>query len=546
MLSVSARSPWPSTNRLPRALEGTQDQETDACQPKLEPIADDIDLLYAGVVTSKRATRPKLEPIADDSGRHMDIATSKRASQPKLEPIADDSGLLRMDVATSKRASQSKLEPVADDSGLLHMDVATSKRASQPKLEAIADVIDLLYTDVTTNIQTVVKNETCAILPINAGNLNSIPEIYTHHMLIHALGYPLYIPEPDHGLSREYRKRGVRIGDVGSITPEGAFDFLFNICLPAGHPINPSELPDGFEMLPNSDISIIPQFIAPGDSRYSDGVLELDDQLDRFHCTTSEGAVLLLPGGATLFKSKNTPIFQDFAARHAENWYKYMVNRGRNTPNGSLYLVTGCIKSRNWANATFYQGPSPGNYAQLVANDVPSCPAPSNAQPAYRWKKLGKISPRIGPISEDTGELNQCEFLYGFKIMLRQDLLDKLSRTVSVSSQEGQYSPSSSTKAPASNRDCCGSGASTGSSAIKEEPHLGEGNTSRSHNTCFSGEVMIEADFPTASPLHPSDLINSMLLHSDPSAKVAITHDAVWCEMLLKACRGSCPSFNWN
>ncbi|KAM6503995.1 hypothetical protein JOM56_000938 [Amanita muscaria] len=349
-------------------------------------------------------------------------------------------------------------------------------------------------------------------------------------MLTHALGYPLYIPEPDHGLSREYRKRGVRIGDVGSITPEGAFDFLFNICLPAGHPINPPELPNGFEMLPTSDISIIPQFIAPGDRRYSDGVLELDDQLDKFHCTTSEGAVLLLPGGATLFKSKNTPILQDFAARHAEDWYRYMVDRGRNTPNGSLYLVTGCIKSKNWANATFYKGPSPGNYAQLVANDVPSCPTMSNAQPAYRWRKLGKVSPRTGPISEETGELNQCEFLYGFKIMLRQDLLDELSSTVSVSSQEGQYSSSPSTKGPASNRDC-GNSAST---TTKEEPHLEKENTFRSHNGCFSGEVVIEADFPTEPPLHPSDLINSMLLQSDPSAKVAITHDAVWCETLLK------------
>jgi hypothetical protein len=42
-----------------------------------------------------------------------------------------------------------------------------------------------------------------------------------------------------------YRRGGVLIGDVGSITPEGDFDFFFNVYLPTTDPIN-ANVPEGF------------------------------------------------------------------------------------------------------------------------------------------------------------------------------------------------------------------------------------------------------------------------------------------------------------
>ena len=68
-------------------------------------------------------------------------------------------------------------------------------------------------------------------------------------MFLKKHGFPLWIPQPNMGLSRSYQRRGVSIGDVGIFTSDGGFDFLFNVCLPAGHPNNPDELPEGFSRL---------------------------------------------------------------------------------------------------------------------------------------------------------------------------------------------------------------------------------------------------------------------------------------------------------
>ena len=54
--------------------------------------------------------------------------------------------------------------------------------------------------------------------------------------------------------------KGIRIGDVGLVTPTGSFDFLFNACLPADHPINPRVLPNNFEVLQLADVSVNKNF----------------------------------------------------------------------------------------------------------------------------------------------------------------------------------------------------------------------------------------------------------------------------------------------
>lgn len=62
-------------------------------------------------------------------------------------------------------------------------------------------------------------------------------------------GHPLWLPSPDSTcLLPSQREKGLSIGDVGILTISGAFDFLFNVYLPADDPIhlNCDRLPEGF------------------------------------------------------------------------------------------------------------------------------------------------------------------------------------------------------------------------------------------------------------------------------------------------------------
>jgi hypothetical protein len=74
-------------------------------------------------------------------------------------------------------------------------------------------------------------------------------ENYARCLLPKGHGYPFWIPRPNDNLCQQYLDRGLDIGDVGTITYRGAFDFLFNICLPADHPINAGRTPPGFKQV---------------------------------------------------------------------------------------------------------------------------------------------------------------------------------------------------------------------------------------------------------------------------------------------------------
>ncbi len=66
-------------------------------------------------------------------------------------------------------------------------------------------------------------------------------------------GYPLWIPDPDENLPDVYRKDGITIGDVGLLTEDGGFDFLFNVHASANDPVNGGGVPLDFHPLSASN-----------------------------------------------------------------------------------------------------------------------------------------------------------------------------------------------------------------------------------------------------------------------------------------------------
>ncbi|KAJ7860186.1 hypothetical protein B0H13DRAFT_1726670 [Mycena leptocephala] len=180
-------------------------------------------------------------------------------------------------------------------------------------------------------------------------------EIYCNQLLRQKRGFPLYDPEPRQTLPLEYRMSGVAIGDVGRITPEGSFDFFFNIYLPANHPINNNDVPEEFVPLAlyeSRDVYELSYLAGNHISTPSVQRLDTDDFI--FNCHVPQGAVLALPHGSCLRKLENLEAVRTYAAMHAESWFKYINGRRGRGLNGSLYLVTGCEKAVSWGLASFH------------------------------------------------------------------------------------------------------------------------------------------------------------------------------------------------
>jgi hypothetical protein len=102
-------------------------------------------------------------------------------------------------------------------------------------------------------------------------------EIYCGQLLRQKRGFPLYVPAPEPNLPLDYQRHGIGIGDVGSVMPEGIFDFFFNIFLPPEHPINANRTPEDFSpMSPYDSMEVVHHNYDPGNYVSSPTVQKLD------------------------------------------------------------------------------------------------------------------------------------------------------------------------------------------------------------------------------------------------------------------------------
>ncbi|KAJ7017415.1 hypothetical protein C8F04DRAFT_1156523 [Mycena alexandri] len=278
-------------------------------------------------------------------------------------------------------------------------------------------------------------------------------EIYCNQLMRRRRGFPLYVPGPPENLPAEYRRHGVAIGDVGSITPEGIFDFYFNIYLPADHPINDNDVPENFyPLIPYASKSLTSLVYDPGDSVSTSSIQKFisPDEFPGgdfiFSCAAPQGAVLALPYGAHLKKLNYLEPVREYVAAQAESWYEHINGvRGRGLANGSLYLVTGCEKAPSWGMASFYGTSDPFQVAFTQ-----SARASSDSAVRYRWHGMHdhpgpsqhkRYDP--SPIINDA-PLNQTTFIHGLSISLGVGIWGKLFGKVGINDiMESQLGSSS-------------------------------------------------------------------------------------------------------
>ncbi|KAJ7447043.1 hypothetical protein B0H11DRAFT_1878849 [Mycena galericulata] len=139
-----------------------------------------------------------------------------------------------------------------------------------------------------------------------------------------------------------------------------------------------------------------------------------------------------MPFGSHLEKLRNLESMRRYAAANADSWYKYANGpRGRGLTNGSLYLVTGCEKSRSWGMAAFQETQ---DTFQLLFKLVTS---PTSMGNRYQWFNNGTARTKeSGLIPTDGVPFNQTLFVHGLSISLGTSIWAKLFKGAEISQIE--------------------------------------------------------------------------------------------------------------
>ncbi|KAJ7679078.1 hypothetical protein DFH06DRAFT_504972 [Mycena polygramma] len=356
---------------------------------------------------------------------------------------------------------------------------------------------------------------------------------YSRQLLHEGRGFPMYVPAPQRTLPPQYQRKGIAIGDVGSVTSEGIFDFFFNIYLPADDPINANVPEDFVPLSPYSLSDVIYEDYEPGDYVSTPSIEEINGDFSDsapggefvFHCSAPNGAVLALPHGAHLQKLRNIANMRRYAAKHAESWYKHVNGtRGRELANGGLHLITGCEKAKSWGIASFHDV-SVENEFHLSFGPT----AYAEAGYKYRWQgSLCRHKHADAPPVDET-PLNQTTFIHAFTISLNEGLWGKLFGGVDICQLAD--APSSSDK----------SGGfvpfgSQGSSWLSlrffgsSAPHQGKQCAGRAP---VREDALISDASPVPKVFHPSQIIHERIFREAPQGKVVITHDDDWRDVFM-------------
>ncbi|KAJ7471529.1 hypothetical protein B0H11DRAFT_2040381 [Mycena galericulata] len=395
----------------------------------------------------------------------------------------------------------------------------------------------------TTNFQRGGENNIVRVPPISLGATSdySESEIYWTQLLRQKRGFPLYVPGPQITLPPEYLRNGICIGDVGRVTPEGAFDFFFNIYLPADHPINQNDVPEDFVPLaPYLPQDLLRLYFDPGHcvstplvqrEQYR-GPLDFPGGKFVFNSFEPTGAILALPYGSQMERLGTVGMMRRYAANNAESWYKYAnQTRGRELANGSLYLITGCEKAKSWGMASFRDVvTAPHDKFQLVFTPT----ADADAGYKYRWYTGPAHQKHADAPSIDGTPLNQSTFIHAFAISLGEGIWGRLFRDVEVC----QLVDSQLRFKPGQGFVPHGSQGSALSSFFNLFWGGGGGGGSRdSDENCVAHDsmdenVVISDAAPTSKIIHPSQIISEYILREAPQARIVITHSDDWRDLL--------------
>nr|GAT52072.1 predicted protein [Mycena chlorophos] len=254
------------------------------------------------------------------------------------------------------------------------------------------------------------------------------PANYCSQMQHQGRGFPIYMPNPQSRLPDQYQQKGIGIGDVGRITPDGVFDFFFNIFLEKDHPINANHVPDNFIPCTSDCLDQITEFnYDPGDCVLTRSVSDYGapDALFPgsnflFHYGGVKGAVLALPHGAAVRKLESLQVIEEYINQYAQDWYKYLKGPpySRKLENGSLLVVTGHETTCSWGMASYK------DQNLILDHNLAFRPTESAISYwKYRWLRSPLIKHKFSDVAFNAeGNIlnNQTTFIHAFTVSLGQ------------------------------------------------------------------------------------------------------------------------------
>ncbi|KAK0196278.1 hypothetical protein F5146DRAFT_976150 [Armillaria mellea] len=379
--------------------------------------------------------------------------------------------------------------------------------------------------------------------------------IYIPLMLGLGHGFPLWFPDMDSNLPPSYRVAGTRVGDLGYITDDGGFAYLFNVCAPANDAINEGRVPPNFQPLvvPHPSVrtwqETHPRPSALTTSHVQQTTIELEASTQwsiasgigggvsfEFSCSTRT-AILVLPDGGELHDSRHPGLLRRYASENAHHWYQYFNDeQGMEIRNGSLYLVTGCDKYPSWGTACFH---CPSDARSVSLRFLMAGVGEVGGRISHRWEVQVGVHRRNHQHDASSDPANQTIFLRGFSISVRENPTI-LQRMFGKSAVELFKSDSSNMKGPPIISSIPYSGENTMGSIVPDTSTRDVGiyrGSAANNDYAYanvsdfyidSSETYTEGFPKREQVFNPSAKINEYMLQNCPTAHVAITHDEQW------------------
>lgn len=256
----------------------------------------------------------------------------------------------------------------------------------------------------------------------------------------------------------------------------------------------------------------------------------------------ASAAILCLPNYSTGYRALNKRIFEGHARRHGVSWYNYVNGTlGRNAPNGSLYLITGCDKATTWGNAVIGRTDRSISFSlRCTLMNVSG----GSIQVANSWLDDSGIETGYFPIPfaqypYPTDLEKQCIFARGFTISISKNPIRKSWQVIphpidgSSTDRIPSFDPRNAPLPPSDGKIRWMGGLSSSSS--KTLPKDADFDQRRMLAESADQESLVAevSEFPIVEGelLNPSAAMNTYLLSKDPSLEIAITHDEAWMEV---------------